>query len=175
MIEERKMEPRPRTLTPEMRERIALQLADELVEQKFIDAEDKQSSARDIAQQAGGPYQDGYQIAKRLDTYCGWDCNLEIAQVLDAWSSYAYDEIKAAIKTWAEANNIQPPFPPGTHVRFAGNQTGIIDKIYEYGVASYCIVQDGDDQAHDPHRHRLIINFEDVAPINPCLPPTSTS
>ncbi len=154
-------EPRPRSLTPEMKQRIGAELAAALVQGGHLDASQQQKAAADIAKVARGLYMDGYALATDLDRFCGWACNLEIANELDAFSSCVHAEIKAAQRAWAERNSIEPPYPAGTRITMPSGEGGVIDEIYKYGIAQYTIKMDGDPEAEKSHR-RLVINFEDV-------------
>lgn len=104
---------------------------------------------------------DGYALAQDLDRFYGWECNLEIANELDAFSSCAQDEIEAAQKAWAERNDIQPPHPAGTRITVPSGEVGMIDEIYKHGIAQYTVKMDGDPEAEKSHR-RLIVYFEDA-------------
>lgn len=107
---------------------------------------------------------DGYKFASYLDHHHHWDCDFAIAEHLDDFS-YVLDRVVTdAERLWAAENNIQPPFPNGTRVRF-GAETGIIDKVYKHGVARYAIAVDGDPDAHGAKHSRRIVKFEDVTAV----------
>ncbi|EHK57666.1 hypothetical protein [Allomesorhizobium alhagi] len=155
--------PRPTRLTPEAALRAAQGIAEELFRAGHIEQRELEDAAKDIAKHAGR-HMDGYELAKTLDSYARWDCNLEMAEVLDGFSSTADEEIKAAQQEWATAHNIQPPFPVGTHViaRWGGQDyCGTIDEIYRHGVAQYAVKADGETGSS-----RMIVNFENVRAID---------
>lgn len=153
-------EPRPRILTPEMGLRAATSIATALVERTNIEG-DAESLAKDIAKY-GRQHMDGYELAKELDDRAYWSCDLNIADELDGFSSAARHEIEAAEKEWAARNNLQPPFPIGTHIKLIRGETGEITGIYEYGPAKYLVAIDGDPNASLPSNSRRIVNFEDA-------------
>ncbi len=157
-------EHRPKRATPEMMLAAAKRIADQLSENGLIEDSEVDEAARDIAKH-GRSYTGGYELAKALDSYCGWDCDLEIATVLDDFSGEVSREIAKAEKAWFAANPVEPPFPAGSRVSIGHGETGIIDCIYEYGVAKYAIAVDGDERAAAPTNCRRIVNFEDVSPL----------
>lgn len=153
-------ERRPKTLTPEMALRIGKELASSLAKSGHIEADDVEGCAADIAK-VGQLHMDGYELAKKLDDRCYWDCNLMMADDLDCFSSMADEEIKTAQKEWAERNNVQPPHPIGTRVKTMRGEIGVLDEVYSHGIAQYCVKMDGNTNK----TRRLIIAFEDVVPI----------
>lgn len=154
---------RPTRLTPEMALAAARKTAAELVSEGHLPAHELEEAVRDIAKH-GRLHGDGYDLAKDLDRYSYWDCDLHMAETLDSFSHYAQQEIHAAQKAWAEANNITPPLLSGTRVTLGNGETGEITGVYEYGVAQFLVKIDGDEQAEKTQRRR-IVNFEDVLPI----------
>lgn len=155
---------RPQRLTPEMAMRVACQITTELAKNGLIDAKDIETSTADIAKH-GRLHIDGYRLAKDLDRFSNWDCNLEIAEGLDNFSRFADAEISAAEKEWADANAISPHLPIGTRVQLRSGETGIITGIYEYGAAKFLILIDGDKNARGPSNSRSVVNFEDAQAI----------
>lgn len=150
--------PRPTRLTPEMALRAATNIAKDLLRDGLIDCTVEEAAA-DIAKHAH-LHMGGYELAKTLDDYAYWDCDLQTAEVLDNWSHVADAEIKEAQKQWAAESNIQPPFPVGTRViaRWGGkDHPGTIDEISPYDVARYCVKRDGETSTS-----RMLVNFEDV-------------
>ena len=152
-------EPRPKTLTMEMKTAAAREVAAELQRSKLIPDDFGEDAIKDIAEN-GTLYGDGYSLARALEDHRGWECDLQIAEALDSFSSHAQDELKNAQKAWAERNNIQPPLPNGTRVKLPSDETGVIDDVYGYGVAQFKI--DGDKDAKPPHNARRIVYFEDA-------------
>jgi hypothetical protein len=153
-------DPRPRSLTPEMALRAALVVADRLVKNAGMDGT-VEDIAHDIAEH-GRPHMDGYELAKKLDNYCYWDCDLQIAEELDMFGGEAHREIERAQKEWVERNNITPQHPVGARVKLPRGEIGVITGIYEHGPAQYLVAIDGDALASLPTNSRRIVNFEDA-------------
>jgi hypothetical protein len=154
------MEPRPKALTPEMLLSIGTELASMLAKSGHIDTDQIEASAADIAK-VGRRHIDGYELAKALDDRCYWDCNLMMADDLDAFSSLADDRIKAAQREWADRNNVQPPYPIGTKVKNKRGEVGVLDEVYSHGVAQYLVKMDDEKRP----TCRSILFFEDVMPV----------
>lgn len=163
-------EPRPKAMTREIAERVAREIADDLVKNGHIEARQLEDAVHDIVKCASHLWIGGYELAKELDDRCHWDCNLEIAEELDNFSGLVDSEITKAEKDWAERNSIQPPLPIGARVKFGsrsvhGEKTGEITNVYKFGAAKYLIKVDGDANSDAPHNSRRILNFEDVTGI----------
>lgn len=156
-------EPRPK-FSPEIARLAAAEVVGELIEARHIEEAQRGDATDDIARYAGGRYSDGYAIAKRLDDRAGWDCNFEMAEILNGLSSTISYHISAAEKAWAARTSPQPPFPVGTRVRLSASEVGAIDGIYEYGAAQYIVKIDGDKAAAPPTKSRCVVNFEDAKP-----------
>lgn len=154
--------PRPSELTQGMRLAAAKLVVAKLVNGGLISLPESTDAERDLADLRLGPWTDGYTIAKKLDDCCGWDCNLPMAEILDGFSSELCAQLLTAQKEWASRENIQPPIPLGQHVRLRSGETGVLDEVYKYGPAQYCVRIDGDEKAAPPTNSRRIINFEDA-------------
>lgn len=152
---------RPTRLTPEMAERAATRIVDNLIKEKHIEENQRADAIRDIARHgARYPHSDGYGLAKMLDEREGWDCNLDIAETLDGWSAACSEVIVQAQREWVAQHNIQPPLPVGSRViaRWGReDHPGTIDEVYAYGIAQYCVKRDGETTTS-----RMVVNFEDV-------------
>lgn len=107
---------------------------------------------------------DGFRFASYLESQKCWDCDFAIAECLNDFSSVLHYVVSGAEAVWATENDIQPPFPDGTRVRF-GAETGTIDCVYEHGVAKYKIAVDGATEADKQINRRRLVNFEDVTAI----------
>lgn len=156
-------EPRPNKMTPGIALNAGRKVAAELLSADLVQGK-LDEIAQDIAR-CGNRYDDGYKLAKELERRCGWDCDLQIAEELDGFSSYVRSGIEAAEKAWAERNAITRPFPDGTRVRLRRGETGVITGVYECGGARFLVAIDGDDAAAPPTNSRRIINFEDATEI----------
>jgi hypothetical protein len=103
---------------------------------------------------------DGYELAKRLDRYEGWDTTREEMESLDEMGYLVSSALSKAEKEWFERTNPQPPLEVGTVIRLRDG-IGAITGIYKYGPAKYLVKPDGQDDATSGQR-RIIINFEDA-------------
>jgi hypothetical protein len=154
-------EPRPTTATKEMHFAAAERTVDLLIKNRHLTQAERDGSIESLAK-ASDRHLDGYQLAKRLDDWHHWDCNLAMAEDLDNFSRYLEDELRKAELAWFERTNPAPPFPDGARIAFGRNKTGTIDRIFEYGPAKYSVKVDGDPEADTEARRRSILNFEDV-------------
>jgi hypothetical protein len=154
-------EPRPKTLTVEMRRAAAEKTIGAMIKNGYLTDAERELSIESLVK-VGERHMDGYQIAKRLDDGEGWDCNLEMADALDDYPHHLDDELRAAEKAWFERVRPQPPLPDGTRVSYGRGKSGIIDRVHEYGPAKYAIKEDGDAEADTDSQRRTIVNFEDV-------------
>jgi len=111
----------------------------------------------DIAKHAS-PYDDGYEIAKALESYGAWTCDFQMAECLDGFALEARQQLRIAEKEWAAHNDMTPPYAIGTHVKWRDG-TGEITGIYERGPAQY-LVKNDKEAPNDTKRY--IVNFEDV-------------
>lgn len=109
--------------------------------------------AADLTRVYRGGHMDGYELAKALDSECGWSPTAQDVETLDGFC----DEVRAAHRkvciAWANENNIQPPLPVGS-ITTQGEITG----IYAHDAACYEIRRAGDTE---PTR-RYIVRFEDA-------------
>ena len=99
------------------------------------------------------PHMDGYDLAKELDKWAGWDTTRDEMESLDEVGHLVDEAVRDAEKAWFAENDIQPPFPVGTRIK-----EGMITGIYDYSPASYLVKEDG---CLDDSRHR-IIRFENA-------------
>jgi hypothetical protein len=155
------VEARPKTATKEMHLAASERTVDLLIKNHHLTQAERDGSIESLAK-ACARHLDGYQLAKRLDDWHHWDCNLAMAEDLDNFSRYLDDELRKAELAWFERTNPVPPFATGARIAFGRNKTGTIDGIYEYGPAKYSVKVDGDPEADTESRRRSILNFEDV-------------
>jgi hypothetical protein len=155
-------EPRPK-FSPEIARMAAAEIVGELIEARQIDEEQRGDATTDLTKHCR-PHSDGYALARRLEDYAGWDCNFEMAEILNGFSHTASEYVRKAEKAWAERTSPQPPYPIGTRVTLSRGETGTLDGIYDRGAAQYLVKLDGDKNAEPPHNSRCIINFEDAKP-----------
>lgn len=155
---------RPTRLTDEMRLAAALETAKEVKRDCFdLREEDTNELAVQIASQARHAHMDGYELAKQLDSRCGWSPDTVMVEALDNWSSNARRELEKAQKAWRDETNPQPAFNVGDRVKTNRGKTGVVtDTNYQYGIAQYLMKEDGDEMADGPSQRRTVINYEDA-------------
>lgn len=98
-------------------------------------------------------YTNGYELAKQLDTYCGWDIDAQDVEALDWMGSEVREIHRQACIAWAKEHDIQPPLPIG-----AATTKGEITGISEHDGACYLIREHGETN----ESRRLIVRFEDA-------------
>lgn len=131
-------------VTPEM----IAQAAQSLAAENGWDAE----QVADVAKHWRS-YMNGYELAKELDTYCGWEINVSDVEALDCIGSEVLEIHRAACMAWAKENDVQPPLPIGT-MTTRGEITG----ISTHYAAAYMIRETGETN----ECRRLIVRFEDA-------------
>ena len=109
--------------------------------------------ARDLARVYRGGYMDGYELAKALDSECGWMPTAQDVETLDCFGGEVREAHRQACIAWARDNNVQLPLPIGT-MTTRGEITGVSD----YDGATYLIREPGDKDAS----RRLLVLFEDA-------------
>jgi hypothetical protein len=109
--------------------------------------------AADLARVCRSAHTDGYELAKELDSMCGWMPTAQDVETLDNFGSEVREVHRQACIAWARDNNVQPPLPLGT-ITTQGEITG----INSYDAACYEIRRPGDTE---PTR-RYIVRFEDA-------------
>lgn len=112
-----------------------------------------EDQAADLASACCGAHMDGYELAKELDSMCGWDPTAQDVETLDNFGWDLRDALRQACIAWARDNNVQPPLSVGT-MTTQGEITG----IYAHDGACYEIRKPGDTA---PTR-RYIVRFEDA-------------
>lgn len=149
-----------------MKKAVAAELVADLIEEGHLRESQTDDAIRDIMQCAHNGI-GGYELAKELDSRCRWDCDLEMATVLDNYSFMARNHIDAAPWQWFEVEKPEPPAKPGDRVSFVWGRedhTGTIDSVFEHGAAQFAIKIDGDQAADTSSQRRAIVNWEDVTP-----------
>lgn len=114
--------------------------------------------ATDLARVYRGAHMDGYELAKALDSVCGWLPTAQDVETLDNFSVAIRKAHRDVCTTWAQVYNIQPPLPVGT-MTTQGEITGIC----AHDAACYEIRRPGDTE---PSR-RYIVRFEDAREATP--------
>ncbi len=98
-------------------------------------------------------YMNGYELARQLDRYCGWDFTMAEVEALDEMTGIVMQLQRDAEKTWAAEYNIQPKLPIGTAIK-----QGVIAGVCEHSAAKYRVKEHGCGQ----EGRFLLINFEDA-------------
>ena len=109
--------------------------------------------AEDLARVCRHANMDGYELAKELDSMCGWSPTAQDVETLDNFSCEVREAHRQVCIAWACDNNVQPPLPIGTMTT-----DGEITSIYEHDAATYMVRMHGEP---DPTRRRLV-RFEDA-------------
>lgn len=115
---------------------------------------DPEQAADDIANEWYSGM-DGYQLAKDLDTGCGWSITAQDVEDLDNIDSVVRDAEEQARKAWVAEWDVKPPLPVGTQIT-----QGQIIRISEYNAARYEVKERGCTQEH----RFLLVKFEDAKP-----------
>lgn len=111
--------------------------------------------ADDLVSVCRNAHMDGYELAKELDSMCGWMPTAQDVETLDNFGSELREAHRQACIAWARDNNIQPPLPIGT-ITTRGEITGVSD----HDGATYLIREHGETN----DGRRLLVKFEDARP-----------
>jgi len=98
-------------------------------------------------------HMDGYELARELDKWCGWDLTMRDVEELDGMSSIVDDLHRQAEDRWFKDNNIQAPLPIGSKIK-----QGVIEGICQYTAARYLVKENGCTKKD----RFLLIRFEDA-------------
>ena len=112
--------------------------------------------AADLTRVCHSQHMDGYQLAKALDSECGWFPSVDDVETLDCFGGELREAHRQACIAWARDNNVQPPLPIGT-MTTRGEITG----ISEHDGATYLIRENGCTQ----EGRFLMVRFEDARPV----------
>lgn len=109
--------PRPK-ITNDIKFRIALEIAEKYPE--LNNELSKNDIATAIVKVIDNKIKfDGYEIARKLDSFENWAISTETVNILEQFSNQLQDEQIRLQAEWAQTNNILPPFPVGTKVKFS--------------------------------------------------------
>lgn len=122
------------------------------IERHGFDWGDSEDAAREISNH-WTLWMDGYELAKALDDFCGWDICAEDVENLDNITSVVREAEEEARKAWVAQWNIKPPLPVGTKIK-----EGVITGVCEYMAAVYEVKETGRTQ----EGMHLLIKFEDA-------------
>lgn len=98
-------------------------------------------------------HMDGYELAKALDKWEGWDTTREDCDELDRIDMLVDRRQREAEKAWFAANPVEPPHPVGTTIT-----RGVITGVYGHQPAYYLVKEHGCTQ----EGRSLLIRFEDA-------------
>lgn len=99
------------------------------------------------------PHMDGYELARELDRWCGWDLTMSDVEELDCMSSIVDQLQRDAEKKWFAENDIKPPLPIGTHIT-----RGVIEGLCDHSPGKYLVKENGCTQ----QGRWLLVNYEDA-------------
>lgn len=133
---------------PKVTQEMITQAAQKLAAENGLDAE----QVADVAKHWRN-HMNGYQLAKDLENYCGWDISVEDVDALDCIGSEVRELHRQACISWAKEHGIQPPLPIG-----AMTTRGEITGVSQYDVACYLIREHGETN----ESRRLVVRFEDA-------------
>jgi len=140
--------PRPK-LTDEMVRAAALKVVPKIVGN---DPDEMETCVESLARVYRWPM-DGYELAKDLERYEGWDLERSDIDELDNMDHFVSTAQRQAEKEWFAANPVEPPLPVGTRI-----MQGVIAGIYEHQPAYYRVKETG---CTNDSRF-LLIKFEDA-------------
>ncbi|EHK89845.1 hypothetical protein [Aggregatibacter actinomycetemcomitans] len=120
-----------------------------------------------------GLYDDPEYLMKILIRDYSWDFSADTWDKLQHFDFFVINKIKEKEQQWVKDNDIRPPFPVGSKVRMGachGETEGIIDRIYEYEPARYCVMTEKQVQYNKKmeslgkteRQGGWILKFEDV-------------
>lgn len=146
---------RPRTATEAMMRAVALRVADDMIATGAFEKKDREGIADDIVKVTSRWCErDGYALARELENRCGWSPDTQMVTDLDGYWMGCDDEVRAAEKSWALENPMEPPLPIGADVDVKG-QRGEIKEVSKYTPSAYHV------QLPDERGLRIVC-FEDV-------------
>ena len=98
----------------------------------------------------------GFELAKSLESYECWDIDLDVVEHLDCMDSLVDEIHREACIKWVKDNDIKPELRIGTHIK-----EGEITGVSEYSPACYEVKIYGHDDEKEG-KSRRIIRFEDA-------------
>jgi len=123
-----------------MRKQAAMALVDDLVKKGLLDDRDLDDAADDIVKATKWDMYDGYKIARELERFAHWDCDMAIAEAMESFSGLLQGLFDAAEKKWAAENPCEPSFNIGATVRWRG-AAAVVHGISKYRPQCYEVTQ----------------------------------
>lgn len=146
------------SITDAMRIQAAEQLVESMVKQRLLDAKEIEGAAADIVRATKWEQRDGYKIARELERYCHWDCDMEIAEAMEEFSGLLQGIYDAAEKQWAADNPREQAFEDGASVTWRGSPA-TVHGVYEYRPHCYKVRQ---GEMGSPTSY-YVVPFEEVS------------
>jgi hypothetical protein len=103
---------------------------------------------------------DGYKLARALEDRCHVEADLALAKALDGASYALWTAHDAAVRRWAEENDVRPTLTIGTHVATSRGD-GVIGAIDEKR-AIYLVVPYGEEERFR-NGGGMCIDYEDAS------------
>lgn len=137
--------PRPTRHDPDIVRLVAIKLADDALREHIIESEQYGSTLDDFTKVLDHSWgYDGYRLAKTLDDWFHWDCDLETVELLNMAAIYIHEVYRDAVKGWVKQFEITPhlqvgqivtwPKPPMENGHHTGEITQILADTAEYVV-----------------------------------------
>ena len=163
---------RPVILTYEQKLEPARIVARRLIEHGVFQPNELNDITKDIAKWAER-HMDGYEIANRLERYAGWECDLDIAEILDHYPREEYEALIKIKKQWV-LENPQDGLLLNTRVmtsKGTGTIISVHQEMYEYTVKL--------DTELEEFRgligmSGIVVAYEDVTPLHESGEPPMT-
>ncbi|ERH28137.1 hypothetical protein HMPREF9065_00732 [Aggregatibacter sp. oral taxon 458 str. W10330] len=118
-------------------------------------------------------YQDPQVLMNTLIRDYDWEFTADDWDKIQHFDFFVTNRLKEKEQQWVKDNDIKPPFPVGAKVRLPAHYNeavGIINRIYEYDPARYCVLTEKQNQYNkemeslgkSERQGGWILKFEDV-------------
>lgn len=128
------------SITDAMRLQAAQQLVESMVKRHLLETDQVDGAAADIVKATRWEQHDGYRIARELERYSHWDCDMQIVEAMEEFSGLLQCIYDAAEKQWAADNPHEPAFDEGATVIWRGSPA-TVHGVYEYRPYCYKVRQ----------------------------------
>lgn len=88
----------------------------------------------------------GYEIARDLESYHGVSPDAELVEILDGASHYVWCAHDKAVKAWVAENGVEPTLKVGDRISYR-EWAGVINAI-DAGMARYLLKPDGEEERY---------------------------
>ncbi len=109
-------------------------------------------------------YIDEYDLAKCFEDD-DWDVDRDFVTNLEEVTGHLDEALRNSESDWAKLYQPVPPLQLGTRIimkSWTGPECGIVDSLYEYSPATYCVLMDGTPEDSSTRR---LIRFEDAVEV----------